>query len=295
MNSLCALFGLLALAFAGAFPTAAAARQIVFAPEFDGRDLYVLDLDTGSLTKRRLDASIEDLTYSRALKTLAFDGVRKGASRKSLFLLRWPGGNLEELPPEPSVKAAPYRPQIEPHGQYLYAVDYRATIARYSLVSHAWARVPVDGVSDLHAQGIAFSPSGRLAAISPGGFGSFLIAEVSGERFRVKRKVLADFESCISPHWLDEGHLVFLGRKAPGLQFVWVIDLSTNEVRQLSAPPVGARDFMSLSGDSKEVAFTATDKDVGWTIWRLRLDKPTPEKLLKAIKDDSFLFPAWID
>jgi len=283
-----------ALVCAAADQVAAQSPQIAFASEFGGGELYVMDANTLAITKTQLGlATIEDLTYSRPLKTLAFGGTRKGTSARGLFLLKWPGDKLERIPKAKG--ESPYRPQFDPQGRYLYAVDYGVTIARYSLVERKWARIPVVAASRPHIQEVAFSPSGKLAAISKDSFKGFLIAEVAADHFRVTRELLSDFDSCISPHWLDESHIVVLCRKIPGLQFVWTLDLTTEEVHQLTQAPLGTRDFLSVSGDSRSVVFTGIDKQYAWTLWRLRLENSKPVQLLPPKQDDSYLFPTWMD
>jgi hypothetical protein len=146
-------------------------------------------------------------------------------------------------------------------------------------------------------QAIAVSPSGHLAAISPADFKGFLIAEVAPNRVRVLRTVLTDFDNCISAHWIDEGHIVFLGRKTAGYQSVWLLNLGSGQLSQLTHPPLGTRDFLSLSSDRGSVVFTASDTimPAEWTLWRLDLTGKEPIRLIPGKQDSSFLFPTWID
>jgi Tol biopolymer transport system component len=274
---------------------AADPTEIAFTSEFSGR-LYVIDPKTLSLKKKSLGLStIEDLTYSPQNKTLALIGSKGKDGPRSLFLVKWPGAKVQLIsyPKE----GAPYRPQFDPDGRFLYAVNYGPEVFRYSLKGGEWARVPVQGVQDLHVQEIAVSPSGHLAAISPADFKGFLIAEVAPEHFRVLRTILADFNNCTSARWIDDSHIVFLGRKTEGYQFVWLLDLGSGQLRQLTHPPLGTRDFLSLSRDGRSVVFTASDtiSPAEWTLWRLDLTANEPTRLIPGKQDSSLLSPAWIE
>jgi len=271
------------------------AAEIVFTAEVSG-GLYVMDARTLAVKRKSLGlATIEDLTYSARNRTMAFIGSRKNQGERELFLLQWPGSKLQQVPyPK---EGTPYRPQFDPQGRYLYAVNYGPEIFRYSLQGGQWTRIPVQGVPDLHVQGLALSPSGQLAAISPADFKGFLIADVAADRLRVIRTVLADFESCTSAHWIDDTRIVFLGRKTQGYQSVWLLNMQSGHLDQLTQPPLGTRDFLSLSRDGTSVVFTASDSIVPpeWTVWRLDLNSKQPTRLIRAKQDNSFLFPTWID
>ena len=270
--------------------------DIAFAPEFGGDALYVMNTENRSVIKKSLGLGrIQELAYSHVRRTIAFVGSRTEEDPAHLFLLSWPGEKLRRVPDAPN-RAHPYRPQFDPDGENIYAVNYGPVIFRYSLEKQDWRPVAVEGVADLHVQGVAFSPSGRLVTISPGHFKGFLIASVDKDHFKVIRSILADFDSCISAHWIDESHIVFLGRKTPGLQFLWSFDMQTGQTQQLTHQPLGTRDFLSLSNDGRGVVFTATDSvRPDWTVWSLSLDSDTPVKLLPGQKDNSYLFPTWLD
>jgi Tol biopolymer transport system component len=231
--------------------------EIAFTSESSG-GLYVMDAQTLAVKKKSLGLStIEDLAYSPRNKTLALVGSRGNDGQRSLFLLKWPGTKVQRIPYPKD--GAPYRPQFDPEGKYLYAVNYGPEIFRYSLKGGEWTRLPVQGIQDLQVQEIAVSPSGHLAAMSPADFKGLLIAEVAPNHFRVLRTVLSDFDNCTSTHWIDDTHIVFLGRKTAGYQSVWLLNLGTGQLSQLTHPPLGTRDFLSLSSNGSSVVFTASD------------------------------------
>lgn len=269
--------------------------EIAFTSELSS-GLYVMDARTLSVKRKSLGlTTIEDLAYSPRAKTLALIGSKGGDGQQSLFLLNWPEAKVKRIPYPKD--GAPYRPRFDPDGRYLYAVNYGPEIFRYSLKGGEWTRVPVQGMQDLHVQAIAVSPSGHLAALSPADFKGFVITEVASDHFRVLRTVLADFNSCNSAQWIDDGHIVFLGRRTEGYQSVWLLDLGTGQLSQLTHPPLGTRDFLSLSSDGKSVVFTASDTIVPaeWTLWRLDLSAKEPIRLIPGKEGNSFLLPTWID
>lgn len=273
----------------------AGADEIAFTSE-SSSGLYVMDARTLSVKRKSLGlTTIEDLAYSPRTKTLALIGSKGSDGQRSLFLLNWPATKVQRIPYPKD--GAPYRPRFDPEGRYLYAVNYGPEIFRYTLKGGEWARVPVQGMQDLHVQAIAVSPSGRLAAMSPADFKGFVITEVAPDHFRVLRTVLTDFNSCTSAQWIDDGHIVFLGRKTEGYQSVWLLNLGTGQLSQLTHPPLGTRDFLSLSSDGRSVVFTASDSllPAEWTLWRLDLSGKEPSRLIPGKQDNSFLFPTWID
>lgn len=269
--------------------------EIAFTSEFSG-GLYLMDVRTQAVKKESLGLKvIEDLSYSSRTRTMALIGSRNKEGERELFLLKLPGTTLQRVAYPKD--ATPYRPRFGADGKYLYAVNYGPEIFRYGVDGHEWTRLPVQGAQDLQAQDIALAPSGHLAAISPGDFKGFLIAELASDRLRVTRSVLTDFDSCTSAHWIDDGHIVFLGRKFRGYQAVWLLDLQTGQLHQLTQPPLGTRDFLSLSRDGTSVVFTASDSisPAEWTLWRLDLNGKVPARLIRGKQDDAFVFPTWVE
>lgn len=271
-------------------------ERIAFTSEFDG-DLFLMDVHTLRVTKNALSLiSIGDLAYSRNRGLLALTGGRRHDHSKSLFLVPIAGGGLQRISASFPGGGSPYRPQFDPAGNFVYAVDYTAGLFRFSLDNRQWDRVTVEGAEGLHPQGLSFSSSGRLIAISPGDFKGFLIVDSADGHLRLRRQVLADFNSCTSAQWLNESEFVFAGRKLPGLQFLWLFNIDTGELRQLTHEPVGSRDFLSVSASMGQVYFTGSDssKALEWAIWELPLDTLQPVKLTKMHHEESFLFPVWL-
>jgi hypothetical protein len=271
-------------------------ERIAFTSEFDG-DLFLMDVHTLSITKKVLGlVSIGDLAYSRARGLLALTGARRHDHSESLFLMPIAGGGLQRISASSPGGGSPYRPQFDPPGNFVHAVDYTAGLFRFSLESRQWNRVAVEGVKGLHSQGLSLSSSGRLIAISPGDFKGFLIVDLAASHLRLFRQVLADFNSFTSAGWLNDSEFVFAGRKLPGLQSLWLFNIDTGELRQLTHEPVWSRDFLSVSASMRQVYFTESDssKALERAIWELPLDTLQPVELTQMHHEDSFLSPVWL-
>ncbi len=268
--------------------------SIAFSPEHDG-GLYVLDVGSGKL--REIDVglpNIGDLAYSTRAKLLAFEGSRGHGQLQSLYLLELEDYE-KDLIYEATSNETLYRPQFDPSGQYLYAVNYSTGIYRFTLTDRTWKRVQVSGVEKLNPQGVAFSKSGQQVAISPGNFQGFLIASVESNGFVVKDHVLAKFGSCISPQWIGDSAIVFAGRKEPGLQFIWKLDLESGTVTRITSPPLGVRDFLSLSRDERTIVFTGTAEKFEWRLWQVGIDGTGLRKLTKGGTLSGHLSPVWLE
>jgi Tol biopolymer transport system component len=272
-------------------------HSIAFAAEHDG-GLHYLELSSGQTHKVVFgQGNVSDLAYSERRQQLAFFASKYHGLPRSLYLLDVNTGRTTVLLNAKANRNELYRPAFEPSGQYLYALNYSNGIFRYSFKLREWSQVRVLGREQLNPQGLSFSKSGRRAAISHDRFAGFLIAQVSDAGLRIEREVLSDFNSVTSPHWLDEEVIVFAGRKQPGLQFVWKINLSSDAVEQLTTAPIAARDFLSLSNDSKSVVFTGTKEDepLEWRLWKVTLEKSGALPLTKGGKLSSHLFPTFIE
>jgi len=154
--------------------------------------------------------------------------------------------------------------------------------------------VPIIGSSSLNPQGLSFSKSGDKVALSPGNFQGFLVGNVKDGTIIIKEHVLADF-SCISPRWAGENDLIFAGRRAAGLQFIWKYDLATKKITQLSQPPIGSRDFLDLSNDERTIVFTGTSEKLEWRLWKIAIDGSDLKLLTRGGELSSHLSPVWIE
>lgn len=294
---ICIFIGLSALAapLSGCTSEAELPDGIAFFAEHGG-GLYVLD--SGTTDYQKIEVGISDvggLAYSSKTQTLAFEARIRHEEPPSIYVL------TKNRPDPERILAGTddfflYRPAFEPTGRLLYAVNYEDGIHRYSFDQESWEPVIVTGVEGLNPQGLAFSPSGDKVAISPGQFNEVLIGAVTENGLEITRRILDDFDSCISPRWVSETQIVFAGRKTAGLQYLWSIDLESGEVHKITDAPIGARDFLDLSPDRKRIVFSATNEDesLEWRLWQVELDGSNVEKLTSGGDLSSHLGPVHI-
>jgi hypothetical protein len=269
-------------------------RQIAFFGEHEG-GLHLLNYATGQIQELKVGTrNVGDLDYSHERGLLAFEGSTAHGQGKSLYLLNLNNGKKEIVFTARRGKEPLYRPRFDPRGEYLYALNYFEGVRRYSFLKKTWEPVRVADIS-ISPQGLAFSRTGQRVAISPGDFRGFLIAKVTTDKFLPEEHVLADFDSCISPQWIDEKTLIFAGRKEPGMQYLWKFDLGSKHLTQLTIPPIGARNFLSLSRDGKTIVFTGTGEKFEWRLWEVSVDGTGLRQLTTGGNLSSHLGPVWIE
>jgi hypothetical protein len=247
---------------------------------------------------RELNVGLSDignLAYAGTKDLLAFEGAKGHEQPHSLYLLHLKGNKVELIYKEASGKPSLYRPQFDPKGDHLYALNYSDGIYRYSLANRTWEKVRVSGIESLNTQGLSFSKSGRKVAISPGDFKGFYIARVENGEFSVEEHVLTDFSSCISPQWIGDEGVVFAGRKEAGLQYLWKVELPSGKLVQITGPPIEVRDFLTLSKDEKTIVFTATGKQLEWRLWEVSIDGTGLKQLTRGGSLSGHLSPVWIE
>ena len=267
--------------------------KVAFFAEHEG-GLFVLNTVDGSIRSVSVGfLGIGDLAYSPKSNLLAFVGASSHSELSSLYLLDLES-NKKELIYKSQANHTLYRPAFDRTGQYLYAVNYESGIHKYSLASKTWNKVKVSGIKDLNPQGIAFSSSGKKVAISPGNFEGLIIANVESDRLEVIGYLLKEFGTCINPQWIDENSLVFAGRATPGLQFLWKLDIYSEKLTQITHPPLGVRDFLSLSKDGDKIVFTGTTERE-WRLWQVNIDGTELLQLTKGGELSSHLSPVWVE
>lgn len=267
---------------------------IYFSVEHEG-GLRFHDLKNDTVSKVDIGySSIGGLAYSKIAKVLAIVAASDHDAPTHFYLF---SGNPNSLIKIPSSKTAEdlYRPVFDPEGKYLYALNYDLGIYRYSLVDQKWGGVKIENAPGLNPQRLSFSPKGNRFAISPAHFDGFLIGEIIQGRFVVKEQILKKFNSCISANWIDENRIVFAGRKKEGIQYLWIADLITGKVSQLTKGIPATRDFLSLSPDRLSVVFVGTDSDYDWRIWSINLDGTDLKKLTKSDESSGHLEPVWVE
>jgi hypothetical protein len=290
MNRVGTLFLLYALLAAESGPTG----QVAFTGEFDGK-IYVLDVASKQINELPVgNLDVKDLAYSNKARRFAFGALDGHTERLSLYILSLKDGGKRRIYQATSGIPQLYRPMFDPTGENLYAVNFAAGVFRYSFARQTWDKVAITGAEHINPQGLSFSDSGQEVAILPGNFKGLLIARVLNGRFVIDKHVVPEF-SAISPAWIGDEAIVFAGRRQEGLQFIWRLDVPSGKLTQLTSPPLGARDYLSLSADEKTIVFTGTDRaQADWKLWQVSVNGTQAHQLSPSSSMSDCLHPVWI-
>jgi hypothetical protein len=270
---------------------------IAFFAEHEG-GLHILDPESGTINNVDIGLwNVGNLAYSSPARLLAFEASKLHDDRpRSLYLLKHESVN-PTLIFQSDLDTSLYRPEFDPAGEYLYAVNYSSGIHRFSLADSQWTAVPVEGISELNTQRITFSPSGQQVAISPGRFEGFLIGRMTSTGIVIERHILQGYRGCYTPRWINEDRIVFSGQMGSGDGQLWSMDLRSDEVVQLTTSPIATRSFLALSADRTVIVFTATNrhKPLEWRLWRVNVDGTDLQQLTQGGHLSSHLSPVCIE
>ena len=240
------------------------------------------------------DDDIHDPSWDpRGTKVVAQAGEHDGDW--TLVLLDSTGKRLRQL--ESSSDAL--RPEWSPDGRYVFAIDYGigSAVARWNADGTARARIPVTGGSNLpqqvrtgalpaYFQMLSFSPSGRRVALNTMHFREMLVATVGDTAMTVFRTAPRDFSYVSQSVWLDESHLLFVGKRAPGKGELWELNVEDGTVRKRGVEGLSLRDQIAISPDRQSVAVTAmSDSDGGWNVWAITLADGRKRQVTKGSED----------
>jgi Tol biopolymer transport system component len=170
------------------------------------------------------------------------------------------------------------RPVWSPDGRTIFALDYdlASAIARWDADGRHKTLLPVSGGEDSLGrkfQMISFSPSGRMAALTTMHFAEMGIAQVASTGLQVVATLPRDFRYVSQSVWLDEGHLLFLGKRGPGVGELWELTVSDGTVRRRGIDHVFLRDQIAISPDRRSIVVTAvSDSTKQWRVWRYDLE-----------------------
>lgn len=269
------------------------ADRIAFSVEHEG-GLQILDLATGDF--KALDVgmlNIGNLAYNHKNRLLVFEGSKTHDIPEAIYTYDFKSRKIERIYKPSSFEDILYRPEFEPGGDYLFSLNYDIGIFRYSFGNRKWEKVQVTGTKETNFQGISISQSGKKVALSPARFNGFLLGDLNGSEISINKHILTDFESCTSPRWVGDSIIVFLGRKKPSYQYLWKLSLATGTIEQLTAEPLGTRDFLDISNDGETIVFTATDSQNGmWRLWKIKINGEGLEPLTRS--GQGHLSPIWI-
>jgi hypothetical protein len=158
-----------------------------------------------------------------------------------------------------------------PDGRFIYALKYSVAgaVLRWDSAGRHLTTVPVEGAAGAMFQMLAFSPSGKRAAILTGSFEQMDLVEVTSTTIRVVATSPSAFHYVSQAAWLDEGHVVFVGREEQGLAHLYELSTSTGTVRRIGIDSLGLRDQLVLGPDRRAMVVTATLVGNGPTKWQL--------------------------
>ncbi len=282
--------------FADSTPTNFVRAKIAFTTELEG-GLHLFDLTNHQVRQVWVGMpNISALHYNHRHNILVFEGSRYPQSPKSIYLYYFKNKTIKKIHHADSLAASRLKPRFHPSGDYIYAVNYRRGISRYSLKTDSWERVPVDNTAEIRFKAVSFSRSGKVVAISPDRYNGFIIADVINGRFVVRKHILNKFVSATSPRWIGDKAIVFVGRAKPGAQRLWRVSVGrVPRLKMLTRNPIAVREFVAVSRDQKTLVFTGMKDNVEWRLWKMSINGDKLEQLTKGGRLSSHLSPAWID
>jgi Tol biopolymer transport system component len=190
------------------------------------------------------------------------------------------------------------RPTWSPDGQYIYAIS--GTVGGYVLRWNSTGKnrviIPVIGVGDPrpYFQMISLSPSGKRAAILTLGFKSMLISDVSDKAWTATKILPRGFNYVAQSAWLDDEHLLFVGKQDSTRGELWELDLQSESITRRGIDGLWLRDFVTLSPDAKSVVVTGTKdgEDASWNLWQYSLETSRLTRLTSGLRSED-VGPSW--
>ncbi len=109
-------------------------------------------------------------------------------------------------------------------------------------------------------------------------FNHMVIVDV-GEKSMMALNVLPrGFRYVAQSAWLDEDHLLFIGKRGSDRGELWELDIRSGRVTRRGIDGLWLRDFVTLSPDRKSVVVTAMGenkngtKNDSWNVWLYSLE-----------------------
>ncbi len=189
-------------------------------------------------------------------------------------------------------------PRWSPDGQYIYALSGKpeTSVVRWDASGKNRIVIPVTGAGHLRPplHMLSFSPSGKRAAILTREFKEILISDVSDESLTVKKTLPRGFSYVAQSVWLDNEHLLFIGKKDSTRGELWELDVQSETTTRLGIDGLWLRDFVALSPDAKSVVVTGTKdgEDVSWNLWLYSLETSRLKRLTSGLRSED-VEPSW--
>ena len=199
-------------------------------------------------------------------------------SRTGLVFLDSKGQLLNSV-----VGASGMRPVWSPDGKCVFAIDYELgrAVVRWDAFGKHRIVLPVTGLEDQQVQPgnvpdpkilqmISLSPSRKRAALLTRDFKEMLIADVNDNGFSVQQIVPRGFTYVSQSVWLDEEHLLFIGKRDSTRGELWEINIRSGQLRNRGIDGLWLRDSVALSPDARSVIVTGVrdNQEVSWNLWQ---------------------------
>jgi len=190
------------------------------------------------------------------------------------------------------------RPTWSPDGRYIYAISgkFGGAVVRWDASGKNRVAIPVTGLNDPHLffQRISLSPSGKRAAILTGDFKEMLITDVSEKALSARKVLPRGFSYVAQSVWLDDEHLLFVGRQGGTRGELWGLDIRSETATKRGISDLWLRDFVALSADQKSVVVTATknSEEVSWDLWQYFPESSYLKRLTSGTQDEN-VEPSW--
>ncbi|MGB3551149.1 MAG: WD40 repeat domain-containing protein [Candidatus Binatus sp.] len=206
-----------------------------------------------------------------------------------------------------ALKGSGICPIWSPDGQYVYAVNYKlgTAIERWDSFGKNRVIVPITGLNTLQLQPttkssltmiqlISFSPSGKRVALLTRDFKEMLIADVNDKSLSARSVLPRGFSYVAQSVWLDDEHLLFVGRQDSTRGELWELDVNSGTTIRRGIEKLWLRDFVTLSPDRQSVIVTASEdgKPTSWNLWQYFLDTSQAKQLTTSLNAED-VEPAW--
>ncbi len=190
------------------------------------------------------------------------------------------------------------RPVWTPDGRHIYAINYKlgSAVERWDAFGKNRVVIPVTGLDNpqLFLQMISFSPSEKRAAVLTKDFREMLITDVSDKALSVRKILPRGFHYVSQSVWLDEEHLLFVGKRESKCQGLWELDVQSESLAKRGIDGLCLSDSVTLSPDRNSVVVTAwREGQGGWHLWQYFFQPPRLIKLTEGGVWDEDVNPSW--
>lgn len=188
-----------------------------------------------------------------------------------------------------------YRPLWHPDGS-IYALNYDLgrSVRKWDLSTGKYKDILIKGSENEYKflQMIAFSPSGKFAALLTDEFKVMLIAEVGEESITVIKVLPKKFEYIAQSVWLDDNNILFIGQIKSDTKGLWEFNILDDMLKKVDVQELFLDDCMALSPDKKAIIVSATkgEQDTKWNLWIYNLETKNVNKITNGVED---VEPSW--